>query len=236
MKKIFFVLSALIPMLALADIIVKKDSQTIEDVTIVTMTADNVVYKQEGTTKTIASSEVDGVLYDNGRFVTPPSKQAVQASQASTSNEVWSVDDGSNGNADNQNRQESYDNASAGREKEISILAYGKPVMGFYSADHAFDGVKVEYRVVTKYNPNPEFEYLGTTPFAYLTEAELKVLSSMDKKNVGIFEIRPLIVESGGNAEFRLSKEGYRTVVVKPMVKIDFGGRIIMLPLNQLKR
>ena len=234
MKRIIFALSALIPLFALADIIVKKDSNTIENVAIVSVTPDNVVYKQNGSVKTIPSSEVDGVLYDDGRYVTPPSKQVTQTADMSSSNDAWDIDDASVSGSYQQSNQNSYKNDKVQNDKEINILAYGKNVMGFYSADHAYDGIKVEYRVITRSNPNPEFEYLGTTPFAYLTAAESNILSTMDKKNAGIFEVRPLIVESGGTVEFRLSRNG-KAVVVKPMVKVDFGGRIIALPLNKLK-
>lgn len=234
MKRIILALCALIPLFAFADIIVKKDSKTIEDVTVVSMSADNVVYKQEGGVKTISSSEVDGVLYDDGRYIMPPAKQTTQqTANSSTSNDSWATDDTGSGS---QSKQNAYNNAGGANDKEISILAYGKPIMNFYTADHEFDGAKVEYRVVTKYNPNSEFEYLGTTPFAYLTEAEAKIMAAMDKKNAGIMEVRPLVVEPGGTVEFRLSKEGYKTVIVRPMVKLDFGGRIIALPLNKLKR
>lgn len=232
MKRIIFALSVLIPLFAFADIIVKKDTRTIENVTIVSVTADNVVYKQSGGVKTISSAEVDGVLYDDGRFITPPSKQSTTLGENISSGDSWDMGDVSSGSQ----TQSAYKSTSASSEKEINILAYGKPVLNFYSADHEFDGAKVEYRVITRSNPNPEFEYLGTAPFAYLTTTEYKILSAMDKKNAGIFEVRPLIIESGGTVEFRLSKNGYKTVVVKPMIKVDFGGRLIAIPLNKLKR
>lgn len=243
MKRIILALCALTPLFAFADIIVKKDSKTIEDVTIVSITADNVVYKQDGGVKTISAAEVDGVLYDDGRYVTPPSQQTMNTEEITTGGDTWATDDAGSYDAYDQKAQKkapkannSYDNEKVASDKEINILAYGKAVMNFYSADHEFDGAKVEYRVITKSNPNPEFEYLGTTPFAYLTAAEAKIMSGMDKKNAGIFEVRPLIVESGGTVEFRLSKDGYKTVVVRPMVKVDFGGRMIMIPLNKLKK
>ena len=171
------------------------------------------------------------------------SKSIVQSETGNTSNNSYGLnfdtqtippvsDDYKSENVSNRN---SSDNIGVPNDREINILAYGKPIMGFYSADHEFDGATVEYRVITKSNPNPEFEYLGTAPFAYLTAAEAKILSTMDKKNAGIFEVRPLIVESGGIVEFRLSKNGYKTVVVKPLVKVDFGGRMIAIPLNKLK-
>lgn len=248
MKKILIALCAFLPTLVFADIIVKKDGKTIEDVKVVSLTADNVVYKENGATKTMPSSEVDGVLYDDGRYNTPPSKSYSSeetnyeaAENATPSNDAWAVDDAVNTKTNikqpkKASKQESYDDTQVANDKEINILAYGKAVMGFYSADHEFDGTMVEYRVITKSNPNPEFEYLGTAPFAYLTSAEMNILSTMDKKNASIFEVRPLIVESGGTVEFRLSKEGYKTVVVRPMVKVDFGGRMILIPLNKIKK
>lgn len=244
MKKIIIALCAFLPTLVFADIIVKKDSKTIEDVKIVSVTADNVVYKQGNSAKTISSLDVDGVLYDDGRYVTPPSQQNIPVTTTSSSDDSWAVDDAVSYNAYEsepqkkglQKQQKSYNTTVASSDKEISVLAYGKSVMNFYSADPKFDGTKVEYRVITRNNPNPEFEYLGTSPFAYLTSAEAKILSGMDKKNAYLFEVRPLIVESGGNVEFRLSKDGYNTVVVRPIPKIDFGGILLMVPLNKIKK
>lgn len=243
MKHIFLALCALIPAYAFADIIVTRSNGNIEEVAVMSVTAENVTYKKGGATKSIAASEVDGVLYDDGRYVTPPSKSYVLEETnygnsdypSATSGDSWGMDDAANSSTYGNSKPISYNNSRRGSDKELNILAYGKQVLNFYSADHEFDGAKVEYRVVTKYNPNPEFEYLGTTPFAYLTDTEAKILSAMDKKNASIFQVRPLIVESGGSVEFRLSKDGYNTVVVRPMVKVDFGGRMILIPLNKLK-
>ena len=271
MKRILFIVSAFLPMLAFADIIVQKDGNNIEDVSVTSITAEKVTYSQSGAQKTIASSMVEGVLYDNGRYVTPPSAQAIIPIEEPSSNEYsgdagssWDIDDAPNqGKSSNRN----YDDGNAKRvikaskttasndewatddntystskssyssyeQVEINVLAYGKQVLNFYSVDHEFDGTTIEYRVITPMNPNPEFEYLGTAPFAYLTDTEAKVLTALDKKIVDFISIRPLMIDKGGKIEFRLSKEGYQTVIVKPMIKVDFGGRLVMVPLNKLK-
>ena len=91
MKRIYYLILTIIPLSAFADIIVKKDSKTIEDVTIVSVSADNVVYKQGSSTKTISSSEVDGVLYDDGRYITPPHQQTTPAEPTIVSDDSWST-------------------------------------------------------------------------------------------------------------------------------------------------
>lgn len=76
------------------DIVVTKAGTTIEDVTVILVTADNVTYMQAGTQKSIASSEVDGVLYSDGRFVNPPSKQTVlDTDNTATAEDSWDMDD-----------------------------------------------------------------------------------------------------------------------------------------------
>lgn len=95
MKRIFIALCAISPLFAFADIIATFDNGNIEDVTVVSVGADEVVYKQGGTQKTIASSQVEGVLYDDGRFVAPPKKAVVFDSSESTSDDSWAVDDAS---------------------------------------------------------------------------------------------------------------------------------------------
>lgn len=198
-----------------------------------------MLYTQGGQAKSIPSANVDGVLYDDGRYITPPRASQTQ-NQPTTTDNSW--DDGSGQRDNYQTNEDNLDNNRKTRDydvdkgsNDINILAYGKAVMNFYAADHNYDGAIVEYRAITNSNPNPEFEYLGTTPFAYLTESEAKILRAMDKKVSDIIQIRPLSVEKGAKLEFRISKNG-NTVIVSPMVKVDFGGRMIMLPLNKLKK
>lgn len=95
MKRIFCFICATIPLLAYADIIATKNGNTIEDVTVVSVGEDEVVYKNGNTQKAIASLEVDGVLYDDGRFVSPPIKTAATESHETTSDDSWATDDAS---------------------------------------------------------------------------------------------------------------------------------------------
>lgn len=227
-----------LPFAAYADIIVTRSNGNIEDVKVVSMTPENVLYTRDGQAKSIQSSDVDGVLYDDGRYVTPPSASQVQEQPMNNMGNDGR-DDGSGQVGNNQSYgqyspSESVEYSESRGTNDINILAYGKPVLTFYAADHEFDGATVEYRAITRSNPNPEFEYLGTTPFAYVTETEAKVLSAFDKKVASIISIRPLSVEKGAKLEFRISKDG-KSVVVSPMKKVDFGGIMIMLPLNKLK-
>lgn len=72
MKRIFIALCAVYPLFAYADIIATFNNGNIEDVTVVSIGAEEVVYNEGGTQKSIVSSQVEGVLYDDGRFVAPP--------------------------------------------------------------------------------------------------------------------------------------------------------------------
>ena len=94
MKRIFIALCAICPLFAHADIIATFNNGNIEDVTVVSIGADEVVYKKGNTQKSVASSEVEGVLYDDGRFVAPPKKAATESIE-NTSNDSWAVDDAS---------------------------------------------------------------------------------------------------------------------------------------------
>ena len=94
MKKILFIISTIFPLFAFADIIVTRSNGNIEDVTVISVTADEVTYKKASSQKTIASSEVDGVLYDDGRYVSPPSKAAVvESAEEIKSDDSWAVED-----------------------------------------------------------------------------------------------------------------------------------------------
>lgn len=238
MKRLLFVVYMLLPFAAYADIIVTRSNGNIEDVKVVSMSPESVLYTQDGQAKSIQSADVEGVLYNDGRYVTPPSASQVhEQSVTNISNDGW--DDGSGQVGNNQSYgqyspSESIEYSKSKGTNDINILAYGKPVLNFYTADHEYNGATVEYRAITRSNPNPEFEYLGTTPFAYVTETEAKVLSAMDKKVASFISIRPLSIEKGAKLEFRISKDG-KSVVVSPMKKVDFGGIMIMLPLNKLK-
>ena len=92
MKRIFIALCAVYPLFAYADIIATFSNGNIEDVTVVSIGAEEVVYNEGGTQKSIVSSQVEGVLYDDGRFVAPPKKAAAESIEI-TSDDSWAVDD-----------------------------------------------------------------------------------------------------------------------------------------------
>ena len=79
MKKILFPIAMMFcaGFISAQDIIATKDGN-IEDVKVLSVGTDEVVYKQGSAQKTIASSQVEGVLYEDGRFVTPPQKTTIQ--------------------------------------------------------------------------------------------------------------------------------------------------------------
>lgn len=80
MKKIIMLFVLLFSLSAYADIIITKSNGNIEDVTIVEITDTEVIYKQNGQQKTIPYNEVEAILYDDGRYVTLPSKNQNETS------------------------------------------------------------------------------------------------------------------------------------------------------------
>ena len=92
MKRFLYALCAIVPTFAFADIIATFNNGNIEDVTVMSIEADEVVYKKGNAQKSIASSEVEGVLYDDGRFVAPPKKSVATESYESTSDDSWAVE------------------------------------------------------------------------------------------------------------------------------------------------
>lgn len=78
MKRLLLVLCISLPFAAYADIIVTRSNGNIEDVKVVSITPENVLYTQDDQAKSIQSADVEGVLYDDGRYVTPPSASQVQ--------------------------------------------------------------------------------------------------------------------------------------------------------------
>lgn len=213
------------------DIISLRDGNgVIENVKIKEITSQEVVYVDKKGEAAIPRNQVGAILYADGRYETLP---------ASVVDDNTAIDE-----TDNDVEQTDYDTvedtgylsseSTDDKVVYINILAYGKPAMNFYTLDHNYDGTIVEYRVITQNNPDPEFEYLGTSPFAYVTETEAKVIS-IKKETVDFTEIRPLEVPKDfQKIEFRLSKEGFDTIVVSPKVKIRFGGKSFLLPLDKL--
>ena len=114
MRKILTILCLCVVASCYADIIVTKSNGNIEDVTVVEMRSDVITYTQGGKQKTIASDNVDGVLYDDGRYVAPPRKPV----EPSAENTAW--DDGSlsdNSQSKVLSNSDSWDDGSTKRTK-----------------------------------------------------------------------------------------------------------------------
>ena len=82
---------------------------------------------------------------------------------------------------------------------------------------------------------------MGTTPFAYLTEKmyENNFTAKGDPNFQKLKELNPLVIENAKDVkkvEFRLSLDGYKTVITKPIYDVYFGGGPVMfIPLQKLK-
>lgn len=244
MKRIIVTLFVLFPMLLNAGIILKRTGDKIEDVTIKSVTETEVVYiAVNGEETVILKNDVSAVLYDDGRY----EEFKISKTKESTSNSIPETD------ADNQSANgktipndavehsaQRTDNRSTNRksssdEKVYNIFAFGVGSLLFYAHKPQYDGAIVEYRIIYKTQSElPDFQYLGTTPFAYLTEEmfENELLSN----NLKQYKVlNPLVVENANDVvriEFRLSLNGYQTVVVKPLY---FGGNAMLIPLQKLK-
>ena len=221
MKRTIIILFALLPMLMYAGVIMKKSGDRIENVSIKSVTDTEVIYIAEnGEETSILKSEVSAILYDDGRYEEIKqqlSSESVQQQEKTVSKEVKPG------------------------AKEYNVCAYGTYAM-LYVANSKYDGATVEYRVIYKGQKEaPEFNYLGTTPFAYLTEKmyDNDFTAKGDQNFQKMKELNPLIIEDAKNVkkvEFRLSLDGYETVIVKPINDVFIGGGPVMfIPLQALK-
>ena len=69
MKRLFIIIFALLPMMLYAGIIVKKSGEQLTDITIKSVTDNEIIYKNSnGKSITISKSEVSAILYDDGRY------------------------------------------------------------------------------------------------------------------------------------------------------------------------
>lgn len=215
MKKIVVLLFTTFSMLLNAGVIVKTSGDKIENVTIKSVTNAEIVYvAANGEETSILKSDVQAILYDDGRY------EEIRQSNTSTDKSFHST-------------------VSLGEDvTEINVLAFGKSMMKFYVTDHTFDGATVEYRVIYKGQKNEsEWAYLGTTPFAYTTTTGRKD-PFINKDLESLAEIRPLSIDNFKNVkkvEFRLSKEGYKTIVVSPVISVSVTGLYYCISLNKLK-
>ena len=182
MKRIFVILFALLPMLMYAGVIMKKSGDRIDNVSIKSVTDTEIIYTTgSGKKASVLKSEVSAVLYDDGRY------EEIRQNENPASDSNTEV------------AREAYTPAELSPEaKEYNVCAYGVYAM-FYVPNSKYDGATVEYRVIYKgQKETPEFKYLGTTPFAYLTEKmyENNFTAKGDPNFQKLKELNPLIIEN----------------------------------------
>lgn len=231
MKRIIVILFVLLPMLLNAGVILKRTGDKIEDVSIKSVTETEIIYiSTNGEEISILKSDVSAVLYDDGRY------EEFKVSQRG-SNDTYVAKEESN---NTQKKRASVTNTVvASGVKIYNVFAYGVYAL-YYVYNQKYNGAKVEYRIIYKSQSEiPEFQYLGTTPFAHCTEQAYNNVSTAFANLQIDTDVRPLVVEDASNVdrvEFRLSLDGYKTVVVKPMKDILLvGGNVMFIPLQKLK-
>ncbi len=225
MKRTIIILFALLPMFLYAGVIMKKSGDRIENVSIKSVTDTEVIYVAgNGEDASVLKSDVSAILYDDGRY------------EEIRQNELPSSENAQPDEKPSYSAKEVSPGA-----KEYNVCAYGVYAM-MYVRSSKYDGATVEYRVIYKgQKETPEFKYLGTTPFAYLTERmyENNFTAKGDPNFQKLKELNPLIIENAKDVkkvEFRLSLDGYKTVIVKPINDVYIGGGPVMfIPLQKLK-
>lgn len=246
MKRIVFTLFVLFPVLLNAGIILKKSGDKIENVSIKSVTDTEIIYiAGNGEETYILKNDVSAVLYDDGRYEEfKMAKPKGNTFDSVLETDVENKESNSKSILDDSVekstlRQRIEDKLS--KEKSISdvkvynVFAYGVGSLLAYVHKPQYDGVIVEYRIIYKSQSGiPDFQYLGTTPFAYLTEELFgNELLNYDLKQYKV--LNPLIVENASDVvkiEFRLSLNGYQTIVINPLY---FGGNAMLIPLQKLK-
>ncbi len=228
MKRIIIILFALLPMLMQAGVIMKRSGERLEDVTIKSVTDSEIVYELNGQEIIVAKTDVSAILYDDGRYEEIRNTMPISSESIGTNSKI---------------KEEVYVPTEAGPgAKEYNVYAYGVyAVMGYFS-NSEYDDATVEYRVIYKSQQGEsDFRYLGTSPFAYVTNKmfENPLVGKGNPYLVNLMQPRPLVIEDAKNIskiEFRLSKEGYKTVVVKPIQDVLIGcGPLLMIPMNKLR-
>ena len=228
MKRIIIFMLLCNPLFLQAGIIVTKSDGNLEDVSNVTVGKTEITYKQDGEIKSINRDEVSAVLYDNGKYEEIKSIEEVEEEETQQNNTIVTT-----------TTSDISDN-----NRIYNVLAFGTMAMNFYVRNEEYDGARVEWRVVSKTSEvaNTDYQYLGTTPFAYATSGSYDYIKSMYKKAAGFLAEQPLIIDgmtakntSKVKIEFRVTKEGYEPLIVSPIRKIDFTGVFLFVPLNRLK-
>lgn len=165
-KRFLYALCAIVPTFAFADIIATFNNGNIEDVTVMSIGADEVVYKKGNAQKSIASSEVEGVLYDDGRFVAPPKKSVATESFEGSSDDTWAVENTpsedikttSNSRAKRDKRERSGENSEVGQ----AFKEAGTAIKDAFTT--MFDAMKGKKDKSSSDNTNTETNSNQSTP------------------------------------------------------------------------
>ncbi len=213
---------------AISAVIVKKNGENIDGVSINEITSSEINYTvPNGEQQKIAREEVSAILHDDGRY-----EEIVSS--------TVKYDNNDNDYSEWQGNESSSSEISLGEgTKEVNVLAYGNyvPMVGYVKDEKHFDAT-VEYRMIYKgETPKDDWTYLGTTPFAYTT----KIGATNEINTPGIrkyAQIRPFVIDNSKNlkkVEFRISKEGYKTVICSPTLMPNIVGHFYYINLNKLK-
>lgn len=239
MKKLILCLLVLCPFMLHAGIIVKQSGENIEDVTIKSITDTEILYVDpNGKETSILKNDVSAVLHDDGRYEeikTTTSNTPIVATEPAAQTASEDINQTPAPMADYNAEEVDLTDA-----KVYNVYAFGVYGMVGYFAKSEYDGATVEYRVIYKSSGATEFKYLGTAPFAYVTQkAYDSPLMQTNSAFASLMSVNPLIIPNAKDVksvEFRLSKHGYKTVVVKPIRDaLLVGGLLMMLPMNKLK-
>lgn len=242
MKRLFLILLLCVPCLLQAGIIVTKNNSNIDNVTNIIIGETEITYEQDGLAKSISKDEVSAILYDDGRY------EEIQTINMQNSKALYENNNYTNHSAPNQvyslqwyfGRGEKIYYREGSTQVACNVMAYGNNKGGAYKIDHACDSIRIEYRVF--YNNQaiePDWKYLGTTPFARLTNsAQQNPFFSVD---FNYSKMDPLVIDDvhlSAKIEFRLSKEGYKPTIITPIVifdKPDYSNIYYILFLKPLK-
>lgn len=237
MKKIL-IFFAILPTFLYAGVIVKQSGERLENVTIKSVTDSEIIYIINGDEATLPKSETSAILYDDGRY------EEISYQTPSYNQTIYDGNEKYVTSQDLSSAKTVIKQQVMSDPKEYNVFAYGivAPMVG-YVAKTKYDGTTVEYRIIYKSGiQDTEFQFLGVTPFAYVTDAtyDSPIIGKANSTFVKLIEPTPLVIENAKDVkriEFRLSKEGYKTTVVKPVKDILLfgGGPVLMISLNQMK-
>jgi len=236
MKRLAIIIYLVLPMMLYAGVIVKKSGDRLEDISIKSSEGEEFVYVDEnGVEGRVPRAEVSAVLYDDGRYeeinTQPAPIVTNNEARANIASDVTTVPQGSYTPV-----------AMDENSKQYNVYAYGVYAgMGYFSKGDN-EGFVVEYRVIYKnQDEEPQFEYLGTTPFAYVTDkmAENSFVGRGNPYLMNIMEPKALVIPNDKDVkkiEFRLSKPGYKTTIVKPFKDVLIGcGPLLMISLDKIR-